>query len=224
VTVSDLLRFGPNGSLTCVPGGVIHMTGSALDIENIDPADLAGLENLTLIFEGGPADTDLVETAGQDMGAVSAGWVSNFALGTLQIGGVSPGNIRLVNARENQPDWVGAEALYVNWLVLNAGAKIDLNGLNLYYLNDGPAKQFFVGDASLDGKVDGGDYTLWADNYGQPGAWGDGDFNGDGITDGGDYTLWADNYGSGAGGAAVPEPGVLSALAVGALALIRRRR
>ncbi|GAG09033.1 unnamed protein product, partial [marine sediment metagenome] len=51
------------------------------------------------------------------------------------------------------------------------------------------------GDANYDGVVDGGDYTLWADNYEQPGGWGNGDFNGDGITDGGDFTLWADHYG-----------------------------
>ena len=33
-----------------------------------------------------------------------------------------------------------------------------------------------------------------ADHYGQPGGWGEGDFNGDAFVDGGDYTIWADNY------------------------------
>jgi len=50
----------------------------------------------------------------------------------------------------------------------------------------------FKADANGDGVVDGGDYTAWADHYGQPSS--PGDFSGDGITDGADYTLWADNY------------------------------
>ena len=54
-----------------------------------------------------------------------------------------------------------------------------------------------LGDANGDGVVDGGDFTLWADNYEQPGGWGDGDFSGDGFVDGADFTLWADNYGYG---------------------------
>jgi len=82
-----------------------------------------------------------------------------------------------------------------------------------------------MGDASLDGCVDGGDYTLWADHYSQGGAWCDGDFNCDGFVDGGDYTLWADNYGYGTGGAGVPEPAALSTLILGGwLALLRRSR
>jgi hypothetical protein len=77
------------------------------------------------------------------------------------------------------------------------------------------------GDANFDGLVDGGDFTLWADSYGQSGGWGDGDFNGDDTIDGGDFTLWADNYGTGTG---VPEPGALAVLAAGGLLLRRRKR
>ena len=97
------------------------------------------------------------------------------------------------------------------------------------YLDSNDRSEFIVmpdpvdGDANLDGAVDGGDYTLWADNYNQPGGWQQGDFTGDGFVDGGDYTLWADNYGYGTGSALIPEPATMLLLALGALALIRRR-
>ncbi len=86
------------------------------------------------------------------------------------------------------------------------------------------------GDAGNDGKVDGGDYTVWADNYGttdalpfSAGGWVVGNFNEDTNVDGGDYTIWCDNYGYGAGGAPVPEPACAAVLALGLCALRRRR-
>ncbi len=87
------------------------------------------------------------------------------------------------------------------------------------------------GDAQPDGKVDGGDYTIWADNYGKTdapawsaGGWTVGNFTEDANVDGGDYTVWADNYGYGTGAAAVPEPACGLLLVVGVWALRRRRR
>ncbi len=85
------------------------------------------------------------------------------------------------------------------------------------------------GDANEDWKVDGGDYTIWADNYGASGVpawldggWAYGNFTDDDKVDGGDYTIWADNYGTGV--VSIPEPAALSLLAVAGVSLIRRRR
>ncbi len=82
------------------------------------------------------------------------------------------------------------------------------------------------GDANYDGKVDGADYTIWADNYKASGNWAKGDFDLSGFVDGADYTLWADNFGFGTGGTggSVPEPAGGLLLAAGVMALLRRRR
>lgn len=53
-----------------------------------------------------------------------------------------------------------------------------------------------IGDANGDGKVDGTDYTIWVNHYGQTTGNKalDGDFNEDGRVDGIDYSIWLLNY------------------------------
>ncbi|NOX97058.1 MAG: PEP-CTERM sorting domain-containing protein [Nitrospirae bacterium] len=135
ITVSNLLSFGTDSTFTAVPGATIHMTGSALENISPDPDNLAGLSNLELVFEGGSTDIDPFEVAGQDLGAVMAGFDSNFALGTLTLGGTDIGQVQLIDSFDNQTGWEGSEALYVYNLNLGTGSYLDLNGLNLYYLN-----------------------------------------------------------------------------------------
>ena len=228
ITVSEYLEFGPDSTFSAVAGSTIHMRGSAFRNLSTDPAALGGLANLRLIFKGGGGAFNPVEVAGEDLGPVPAGWTDNFALGTLQLGEADAGRIQLVDGADNQQDGPGNEALYVDWLILNGGAKIDLNGLGLYFRNGGLPRQLLAGDANLDGCVDGLDYVTWSSNYGQGGkAWKDGDYNGDTVVDGLDYIAWSGNYLRGEPGGAgmpIPEPGAVALIFAGACLILPRRR
>jgi len=113
-------------------------------------------------------------------------------------------------------------------------------------------KYTYYGDANLDGKVDGSDYSridaaFVADEMfpGTVTGWYNGDFNYDGVIDGSDYTLIdnafntqaaqisaqidpaaiaTDQIAGGAGASAVPEPATLGLLGIGAIGLLGRRR
>jgi len=228
VIIRERLYFGPESTFTAVPRSTIHMIGAAFENENTDPTDLAGLGNLALIFEGGSEDVDPVEVAGEDMGSVLAGLENNFALDTLVLGDEDVGRIMLVDEFDNQPGWDGGEALYVNDLVLNPGATIDLNGLNLYYLNGGDPKTFVYGDANLDGKITIADFLALQNNFGQVGAWADGDFTGDEMVTISDFLILQNNWGFGTASAGsvptIPEPLTVLLLTAGGLTLIRRCR
>jgi fibronectin-binding autotransporter adhesin len=104
-------------------------------------------------------------------------------------------------------------------------------------------KYTYYGDATLDGHVDGSDYSI-IDTYNglTSGAlWSQGDFNYDGMVDGSDYSLIDNTFNQqsvagfaaevagptseiAGGSAAVPEPTSLGLLGIGAIALMNRRR
>lgn len=144
IDVAEYVAFGAGSVFVAAPGSTIHFSNpsgnpsrlfSTFDNWSTDPASLVGLESLTVIFEGGAGAIATFEVAGQDRGEGYAGFFDNFALGTLQIGGDEAAYLKLVDLVDNQPDWLGAEALYVKNLIIGSGSTLDFGGLNIYYLH-----------------------------------------------------------------------------------------
>ena len=93
------------------------------------------------------------------------------------------------------------------------------------------------GDANLDGTVNLADFNRLAGAFGTTGGalWSQGDFNYDGNVNLADFNRLAGNFGQSAAGsevtpqdwanlaAAVPEPGAMAGIVLGALACARRR-
>ena len=73
----------------------------------------------------------------------------------------------------------------------------------------------YDGDANRDGKVDGVDHQIVLSHWGTGTTWDQGNFKGYGVVGAEDEAIWQAN---------VPEPTTLAILAVGAVALRRRRR
>jgi hypothetical protein len=109
---------------------------------------------------------------------------------------------------------------------LNGDGVADQDDVDQWVLNIVPIGENIgtvYGDFNLDGEVNAGDLALLATNYGLAGDWGwaTGDSNGDGNVDAGDLALLASNYGTVVH--TVPEPATLALLAMGAMAMARRR-
>jgi hypothetical protein len=108
-------------------------------------------------------------------------------------------------------------------------------------VNDVLIAYTYYGDANLDGKVDGSDYSLIDNGYANhmTGFY-NGDYNYDGVIDGSDYTLMDNAFNSQAASfgpsaevaaitslvapAAVPEPAAVTLVCLGSAALVLRRR
>jgi fibronectin-binding autotransporter adhesin len=218
-------------------------TGTTVIVQQLGTLSLAGTTNVW---------TGLVDVTNNDLDITSASLATvtnQVKTGYNEAGGANwqgSGGITSSTAAAN------TSHLTAVGVILN-----NANGVQLYgsgttaglfdKTNPGPndvlVKYTYFGDANLDGKVDGSDYSLIDAGYASHGSltgWYYGDFNYDGVVDGSDYTL-IDNAFNNQGStltsaaivaavtdqvapAAVPEPASAAVLAGLALAGFRRRR
>ncbi len=116
------------GLLSCSPGASITLSGNL--IGNTQHADLFNPQG-TVVLSGSSSSVvpEQLEVMSEDLGNVAAGFVNNFAYGTLELGNGT--DVKLVDQVQNSPG-TGPEALYVQNLIVPAGCTLDLNGLAVY--------------------------------------------------------------------------------------------
>jgi hypothetical protein len=172
---------------------------------------LSGLAASRITFEGkDPTETKKMELPDADFG--KDGFENAlYILGELVVGKsdadpyYGPVKLQLLDEVDNDGEGFEApEFLYVNKLTIKSGGTFleDDFVSNLYYLNGGSGKCFYMGDANLDGQVDFTDYQILERNFGTtPGAeWDMGDFNGDRAVNFTDYLILERNFGKGGEG------------------------
>jgi hypothetical protein len=169
----------------------------------IDDASRFVMDQATLELTGlSAAPTQAVEVIAADLGPVNAGFsTTNFLLGALRIR--AGATVHLVDAHGNAPG-AGNEAIYVNSLMVPAGATLVTNGLKVYtraativgsVSNPAdivvvPGTPPCIADLFGDGIVNGADLGILLANWG---ACGTGtcaaDLNGDGQVNGADLGI-----------------------------------
>ena len=100
--------------------------------------------------DGTASSPQLLEAMSQDLGNVAAGFNDNFAYGTLEL--TANTYVELVDNAANSPG-DAPEAVYVNTLIVPAGATLNLDGLHLYAQTEQINGTMISGGAVVSGEV-----------------------------------------------------------------------
>ncbi|HET6323495.1 MAG TPA: malectin domain-containing carbohydrate-binding protein [Planctomycetaceae bacterium] len=143
-STTTTLYLNDPGSLSTPKGAYVSINGSMLgNTQNASQYQMVG----TLTVAGGTATTPtLFEAMSNDLGATPAGFINNFADGTLEI--ATGGYHELVDQSRNSGS-TQPEAVYAYDLVVEPGATLNLKGLHLY-----------VGSEQVAGTIVGGTVTV----------------------------------------------------------------
>jgi hypothetical protein len=209
--------------LTIQSGGALVNSGGGLTVfgaPNLGAGAKVDVGASSMIVRygglGSPAATIRTNLiAGRNGGAWNGAGITSSAAATVAIDGNNPHKTALGYAEASS---IGLSTV--------DGIPIDPVSVVVRYT--------YSGDANLDGAVNTADFNALAAKFNQSGQeWVQGDFNYDGNVNALDFNAIATNFGSalpgspvsgGALGALVPEPGVVGALATGAMLTARRRR
>jgi len=244
-----LLQINPTPTVTiagsALPAGAVNISGSGiLKLSDNVTTSTVGLYpnsnvNISSLAISGNGTLDIGNNAiiinynnGADPISSIAGWIaSGYANGTW----TGPG-ITSTDAQSNSSYGIG----YADANDPGNPAGLSSGQIEIMYT--------LLGDANLDGKVNGADFTLMAANFNDSvtNGWDEGDFNYSGTVNGDDFVLLADNFNQFASqsaiGAAdlaaldafaasngisltsVPEPASFALLATATIGLLARRK
>ena len=146
-------------------GGLTINSLGALSVSSKSTLDVSGnlLGNTTNAAAFSPQGTvtldsaqgttnppQLLEAMSQDVGNVAAGFIDNFAYGTLEL--TANTYVEVVDDAPNSPG-SAPQAIYVNTLIIPAGATLNLDGLNIYAQTKEVNGTIVNGGAIINGEV-----------------------------------------------------------------------
>ncbi len=128
LTVTGSADLNGSNIIASNPGIELDLTGNLLG--NTQNAEQYAPEG-TVNFDGSGTATapQQLEVMGQDLSNVAAGYVSNFAYGTLELSNDT--YAQLVDQSHNSTG-TGPETLYADVLIVPGGCTLNLNGLHVY--------------------------------------------------------------------------------------------
>jgi len=203
---------------------------------------------------GGSTIGALVINSGSTLDITNNHVIINYGSGTDPIGSIATLIADGAYGSGTTVTWTGtgitSSAAAANSLSYGIGYADSADPGNPANLSSGTVEIMYtlLGDANLDGKVNGIDFNLMATNFNQAvtDGWDKGDFNYDGKVNGIDFNLLASNFNqfasqsdvsaaditaldnfaaaNGISLTAVPEPASIGLLALGGLCTLRRRR
>src|SRR5271157_2598176 len=150
LSIQGGLTLNGQGGLSSASASTLQVSGNVLG----NTTNAAGFNPLgTVVLDGGNGTNNppqLLEVMSQDLGNVAAGFTNNFAYGTLQL--TANTYVELVDNAANSPGST-PQALYVNNLIVPAGATLNLDGLHLYVHTEQINGTIVSGGAVVSGEV-----------------------------------------------------------------------